>query len=204
MELRGNALFMDLVEDPELTDHLFEVVTETLIRVARLLRARTGTTSLAVNRSIADVDAGLHLTSNCSVSMMSPRLYQQRILAFERRAAGVLAPFGIHHCGANLQRYAAEYSELEPKFLDVGYGSDVAECARLFPDAFLNLRMNPVALLQESSADVRMDALAKLRACGRSANVGVCAINLDPLTPDENVRALFAAAWQYERESSAD
>ncbi|MCL4402974.1 MAG: uroporphyrinogen decarboxylase family protein [Acidobacteria bacterium] len=198
VELRGNDLFLDLAEDPELADHLFSVVAETQVRVSRYLRARTGTSSIAVNRSILDVDPGIHLAANCSVSMMSARMYQNRVLRHEMHAARELAPYGIHHCGGNLHKYAEPYNRLDPRFLDVGSGSDVAACSRLYPKAFLNLRMNPVHLLQYTEDQVYREAQNLLGACGRTANVGLCCINMDGLTPDANVKAMFRAVRDYE------
>lgn len=197
LEIRGNDLFMDLIEDEELTEHLFSLVAETQIRVARRLRERTGTTSISVNRSIRDVDPRIHLASNCSVSMISPELYGRRILRHEMYAARELAPYGIHHCGSNLQKYAKQYGSMDLRFLDVGAGSDVAACSRLYPNAFLNLRLNPVHLLQNAEDAVYRETQELLRACGRSRNVGVCCINMDAGTPDGNVKAMFRAARDY-------
>ena len=55
MEVRGNDLLLDLIEAPEVTDHLFNIVSRTMIEVSRYWRARTGTTSVSVNCSIAAV-----------------------------------------------------------------------------------------------------------------------------------------------------
>jgi hypothetical protein len=197
VELRGNDLFADLKEDPELADHLLAIVAETVVGVSRILRQRTGTTSIAVNRSIVSVNPAIHLTSNCSVSMISPRLYESRVLPHELRMAELLAPYGIHHCGSNLQKYADAYNRMDLKFLDVGFGSDIEACSRLFPAAFLNLRMSPVRMLQSSEDQAYSDALQALTACGRRENVGVCCINMDGDTPDANVKAMFRAAADF-------
>lgn len=82
----------------------------------------------------------------------------------------------------------------------MGTGSDVAACSRLYPDAFLNLRLSPVHLLQSSEDAVYTEAQALLRACGRRRNVGVCCINMDAATPDANVKAMFHAAGDYSKE----
>jgi hypothetical protein len=196
-EVRGNDLFADLIEDPELTDHLLSIVEETLVKVSHYVRRRTGTTSIAVNRSVLSVDPAIHLTSNCSVSMIAPGLYESRILPHEISVANQLAPFGIHHCGRNLHKYAKQYNRMDLRFLDVGSGSDLEACSRLYPNAFLNLRMNPVHLLQYSEEQVYTEVRDSLIACGRSANVGVCCINMDGLTPDRNVKAMFQAVSDF-------
>lgn len=193
IEVRGNDLFTDLKEDPDLTDHLLGLIARTVAGVGRLVRQRTGTTSVAVNRSIVDVDSAIHVTSNCSVSMISPALYQDRVLPFERHLASHLSPFGVHHCGSNLQKYAAAYSTLQPRFIDVGFGSDLEQCNRLFPGAFLNLRLSPVRMLETRPDEVYSEVTQALTTCGRREQVGVCCINMDSGTPDGNVRAVLRA-----------
>ena len=48
--------------------------------------------------------------------MISPALYETRVLPFERYLADHLRPYGIHHCGNNLQRYTKAYSQVSPRF----------------------------------------------------------------------------------------
>jgi hypothetical protein len=170
------------------------VIAETQIRVASYVRARTGTSSVSVNRGIVNVDPAIYLHGNCSVQMVSPSLYEKRLLPFECRLAAELRPYGIHHCGDNLHRFASLYARTGAVFYDVGWGSNVAAVSRALPDAYLNLRLSPVRMLQESAEAIRADALRLLEAAGRTRNVGLCAINMDHGTPDENVRAMFRAA----------
>jgi hypothetical protein len=198
LELRGQPLFMDLLEDPELVQHLFNVVTETQARVGEFVKARTGTTSLAVNRSIVNVDPAIHVVGNCTVQMISPATYAKSISPFECALAERLRPYGIHHCGDNLQKFAEYYKKSGAVFYDIGSGSDVAKCSELLPEAFLNLRMDPVRMLQESAETIRQDTRKLLTAAGRTSKVGVCCINMDYGTPDENILAMLEAAksWQ--------
>jgi hypothetical protein len=197
--LRGQQLFLDMLEDQALAAHLFGVITETQARVAAYLRAHTGTSSVSVNRSILGVDPAIHLHSNCSVQMISPALYANTLLPFERRLAEALPPYGIHHCGNNLHLFAKHYAATGAVFYDVGWGSDVARCSQALLDAFLNLRLSPVRMLQEPAETVRRDTLRLLEAAGRSAGVGVCCINMDYGTPDGNVAAVLRAAEEFAR-----
>jgi hypothetical protein len=201
LELRGNQLFIDMVEDPELVRRLFEVIAETQLRVVRLIHARTGTSSVAVNRSIVNVDPAIYVHSNCSVQMISPALYRKALWPHELRLSREIRPFGIHHCGNNLQLYAASYAELQPVFCDVGWGSDVAKVGAALPHTFLNLRVDPVRMLQRRATEIRHDAESLVDAITRGSNVrnarfGLCSINMDYGTPDENVLALIDFARQ--------
>ena len=48
-------------------------------------------------------------------------------------------------------------------------------------------------MLQENAEAIRRDVLDLLAAAGRKNNVGVCSINMDYGTPDENVRAMLSS-----------
>jgi len=194
LELRGQPLFLDMMEDSEVIEHLFSVVAETQGRVAEYVRSRTGSNSVSTNRSILNYDPGTYLASNCAVQMISPALYERNLLRFECALADRLRPFGIHHCGNNFQKYAKLYAKAGVVFCDVGWGSDVAQSSKLLPDVFLNLRLNPVRMLQEDRETIYGDTLKLLAAAGRTSKVGVCeCINMDYGTPDEHLKAMFQA-----------
>jgi hypothetical protein len=192
--LRGQRLFIDFFEDPELVHHLFGVVTETIASVAKYVRSVTGTCSIAVNRSIVRVDSSIFLHAACSLEMISPATYEQYLLPYEKVLAKKLAPYGIHHCAGNLHTFSGGYSEVPVVFFDVGWGSDMARCREAFPDAFLNLRLNPVRMLQLTPEEIRRDTERLLKAEGATDRVGICCINMDYGTPDENLLAVLKVA----------
>jgi len=197
LELRGQQLFIDLLEDEELVKHLFAVVSETQAQVAEYVKLGTGTTSVATNRSILNVEPKIYVNSNCSVQMVSPGTYEKLLFPFEFSLAERLRPYGIHHCGDNLHRFAKVYAKTGAVFYDVGWGSDVAKCSEMLPQAFLNLRLNPVRMLRESPDTIRSDTLRLLSAAGRTDKVGVCCINMDYGTPDQNIMAMFQAVRDF-------
>ena len=194
LEIRGQQFFMDFYEAPQLAHHVLAVVTEAQIAVATYMRARTGTLSLSTNRSTVNVDPSIFLHSNCSVQMVSPKVYTDFLFPYEKKLAEKLAPYGIHHCGNNLQLYAQYYARLPVAFYDVGWGSDVGRCRVELPGAFLNLRLSPVRMLQCTAAEIRRDAEQLLADAGDMRKVGLCCINMDFGTPDENVRAMLEVA----------
>lgn len=194
LQVRGQQLFVDMLEDVELVQHLFAVVAETQARVVECVRQRTGTCSLAVNRSILNVDPALYVHGNCSVQMISPALYQKRLLPYELLLARRLRPYGIHHCGNNAHLFAPLYAQTDLRFLDVGWGSDVSQIRAALPQTFLNLRLSPMRMLNEPADVIREDVGRRLATAGDPANVGICCINMDYGTPDENVRAVIEAA----------
>jgi hypothetical protein len=197
--LYGQNLFADFLDAPERARRLLEVVGELIADVALYVRGRTGSCSIAVNRMVERVDRRLFLHANCSVQMISPRSYRALHLPVEQRMAARLQPFGIHHCGDNLHRVASAYAELTPAFCDVGWGSDVVQCRAALPDTFFNLRLSPVRMLTCAPAEIAADTEGLLRAAGPLAQAGVCCINMDAGTPDDNIFAMFQVVQRYRR-----
>ena len=65
------------------------------------------------------------------------------------------------------------------------------------PDVFLNLRLNPVRMLQAAPEEIAADTENLLKAAGSLENVGICCINMDYGTPDENIFAMYEVVEKY-------
>jgi hypothetical protein len=194
LDLRGQELFLDYYSRPQAVARFIPAVAEVLLEFVRYVDSVSNSSSISVNRSVGLVDERLHLTSNCTVSMISAEFYERFLLEADRTLARNLQPFGIHHCGANLHRLAPSYARVgEVSFFDVGWGSDVAACRKVLPDAFFNLRLSPVKLVRCTPDDVISDVRRLARESGRPDRTGFCCTNMDDQVPDENVRALYHA-----------
>lgn len=197
--LYGEQLYVDFYRAPERARRVLEVIAALIVDVALYVRSRTGSCSIAVNRMVERVDPAMFLHANCSVQMISPASYRALHLPLERAMARRIQPFGVHHCGDNAHRIAPVYAELPLAYLEVGWGSDVAACRRALPDAFLNLRLSPVRMLQCTPEEMAEDTERLLLAAGPLERVGVCCINMDYGTADDNVHAMFEIVERYRR-----
>jgi hypothetical protein len=195
--LYGADLFADFHAAPQRVSRLLAIIGELIGDVADYVRQRTGSCSIAVNRMVEQVDPGLFLHANCSVPMVSPKSYQAMQLPIEQTMAARLQPFGIHHCGGNLERYARAYAELPLSFIDVGWGSDVAACRQALPGTFFNLRLSPVRMLTCTPQEIASDTAYLLQAAGPLEQAGICCINMDHGTPDENLFAMYEVVAKF-------
>ena len=195
--LYGQQLFLDFYQAPGRARRLLELIGELIVDVALYVRQRTGSCSISVNRMVERVNRGLFLHANCSVQMISPKSYREMQLPVEKRMAERIRPFGIHHCGDNLHQIAPVYAELPLAMVDVGWGSDVMAVREALPDAFLNLRLNPVRMLQATAQDIAADTRRLLEAVGPLESAGICCINMDYGTPDENIFAMYEVVEQF-------
>jgi hypothetical protein len=195
--LYGTQLFTDFYDAPQRAQHLLDAIAGLIVDVSEYVRQRTGSCSISVNRMVERIDLRLFLHANCSVPMISPRSYRAMQLPVEQQMAERMQPFGIHHCGDNLQRYAEAYAELSPAFIDVGWGSDVAACRQALPGSFFNLRLSPVRMLTCTPHEIAADTESLLRAAGPLELAGVCCINMDYGTPDENIFAMYEVVEKF-------
>ncbi len=195
----GQDLFTDFYHAPDRVRRFLGLINELIAEVASCIHTRTGSYSIAVNRMVAHLTPTPFLHANCSVQMISPKSYRDMQLPIEQQLAERLQPFGIHHCGDNLQRVAAEYAKLPLAYCEVGWGSDVARVREALPDVFLNLRLSPIRMLQGTPQEIAEDTEKLLLAAGPLEKAGVCCINLDHGTPDANVFAMFDMIQQYRR-----
>ena len=195
----GQDLFADFYLAPERVRRFLDIIGELIVDVALAVRERTGSCSISVNRMVAQVDRRMFYHANCSVPMISPKSYRQLHLSVEQAMARRIQPFGIHHCGANLHKVADAYAELHPVMVDVGWGSDVAAVAAALPETLLNLRLSPMRMLRCTPQEIALDTETLLQAVGAPERCGVCCINMDYGTPDDNIFAMFEVVERFRR-----
>ncbi len=204
IDLRGQDYFIDLIENRPLIAHLHSVIARTIYEVGRRVKARTGSIAISVNRIIASFDPHIFIIPNCSLQMISPKMYQELLLQHDTWLGQRLPPMGFHHCGNNAHLFAPLYAHAGAVYLDVGWGSDIAACRAALPNAWLSLRLNPVKMRTATPEEASADTEALLQAHGAPWDkVAVCCINMDDGTPDETIRAMFQTVARYrgERES---
>ena len=195
----GQNLFLDFYLAPERVSRFLEIIGELIVDVALCVRERTGSCSIAVNRMVERVDPMMFFHANCSVQMISPQSYRQLHLPIEQHMALRIQPFGIHHCGDNLHLVVPAYAELQPAMVGVGWGSDVGAVAQALPQTFLNLRLSPIRMLQCTPQEIAQDTEQLLNAAGALERVGICCINMDDGTPDDNIFAMLDVVQRYRR-----
>lgn len=186
--LRGEQLFVDLVQEPRRAHHVLGVVCDTMIALAKLVYDRQAGTG---------VRKDYFVTSNCVVNMISEEHYRRFVMPYDRKLARAFSLFGVHNCGWNVDSYAAAYAELGVlEYLDFGISSDLDRLRSLFPAATLTPILNPEEVIGRSREEVR-SVLRRLRE-----SLGDCRIilgSLDSRTLAEDVNAFFreaAALWQ--------
>lgn len=178
--LRGERIFMDMLDAPDRADHLFDVVTRTMLSLRKLIYDR---------QAASGAPRDWFVTANCTVNMISADLYERFIFPRDQRLAEGVERFGVHNCAWRVDPYAAAYARHDRlAYLDFGVDSDLPRLAELFPDTMLCAMIPPVDVATRPEAELRR-MLERLRDA-----MPVCRIILADLEaglPDQRVERVF-------------
>jgi hypothetical protein len=192
LDLRGQDIFVDMLEHPLAVKSYFAKIAEVIERFEGYVRQRTNSSGIAVNRTARFFPGGMFLHSECSHTMIGNEQYRDFLMEFDQQWSQKHPRFGIHYCGIDPERYALDFAQL-PRldFLDVGNGGNIAVLRQALPGTFLNLRLDPVNITRQTTAVIRHDIQQRLHAAGNPDLTGICCINMDKNIRDDQVFAIF-------------
>ena len=178
--LRGEEIFLDMFDKPDLVRQFFGVITKVMIGFAKMVQERQRSSGFRINQ---------FSVSNCVMNMISPEQYAEFVRPFDREIAMSFERFGVHTCNWDVTPYIEVLSEL-PKlgYLDMGMMSDMARVRETFPDTYRAVLYSPVKLQDNSPDEIRRD-MVKIYA-----DLGPCDLvmaDIQATTPDERVRDLL-------------
>ena len=111
--IRGDDIFLDLIENPEAVEHLLDVVIDFMIELTPHLRGQiTNLDSSGVDHDQWFLDypglwRGRSRISNCSMQMISPRMYLDHVLPRDQRYFDATGGGRVHYCGLSKEVIAA-------------------------------------------------------------------------------------------------
>jgi hypothetical protein len=192
LDLRGETLFMDMFDKPNDVHYFLSEIANVIERFTQGLQKETGSTSISVNRNVRHLEPAVFLHSECSHTMISVEDYEKFLLTYDEQWSKKYRPFGIHFCGKDPDRYAEAFAQLgHLDFLDIGWGGDVAELRRHLPNTFLNIRLSPVEIIEQSISEIE-DIIRRLVAdSGKPQLTGICCINIDEKVTDDKITCIF-------------
>jgi hypothetical protein len=179
--LRGQEIFLDMHDKPDLVRRFFSVITEVMIHLAQRVQERQRASGFAVDQ---------FSVSNCVMNMISPESYAGFVRPFDTRIAGSFERFGVHTCNWDVTPYIEVLAQL-PKlgYLDMGMMSDMRRVRETFPDTYRAVLYSPVKLQEAGPEQIRSDMekiYEDLEPCD------LVMADIQASTPDERVRTLLA------------
>ncbi|HUT29742.1 MAG TPA: uroporphyrinogen decarboxylase family protein [Sedimentisphaerales bacterium] len=192
LDLRGEGMFMDMFDEPKEVSIFLGEIAKVIARFTQGLQKETGSTSISVNRNVRHLEPAVFLHSECSHTMISVEDYRKFLFTFDQRWSEKYRPFGIHFCGKDPDRYGEVFAELgRVNFLDVGWGGDVAKLRRALPKTFLNIRLSPVEMIEQSTSEIEATIRRLVADSGNLQLTGVCCINIDEKVTDDKITCMF-------------
>lgn len=189
LKLRGNDIFLDMIEDEAFADDLFAHIADTIERFALRVQKRQRATG---------VDIDLLSLSNCVVNMVSPDMYARFILPHDRRLSEKFQRFGVHTCNWNVTPYLEKLRQIPSLgYLDMGSMSDVKQARQMFPEARLAVLFTPL-WLEQAPLDTIRDAFRKIAQDGKSVDFVLA--DMTETMSDERLRALLGLIDDLEKD----
>ena len=187
LKLRGNQLFCDYKEKPYLAEKLFETVSETIVKLAGFVRKKTKT------------EGTLFKTENCTVSMISPKTYEDFLLKFDNKLAQNFQLFGIHHHGVTTEAHLKAYAKIKSKLvkLDLDYNADLILVRRYFPESYINYILDPVWIHKADKKDITKTIISYLKKGAPLDKLSILAVDLDSEVSDERIKYLYKLITKY-------
>ncbi len=192
LDLRGQAVFIDMIERPEETSRFLAGIGKIIDRFTNGLASASGTTSISVNRTVGHLPKPVFLHSECSHTMISVSDYEKLLMPLDTEWSRKRRPFGIHYCGEDPHRYAEVFARLPHlDFLDVGWPGNVKKLRGHLPETFLNIRYSPVEIVKQEPDEIRRTVRRLVHDSANPYLTGVCCINMDQHVHDEQINAIF-------------
>jgi uroporphyrinogen-III decarboxylase len=147
--IRGQELFMDFYMNPEGVKNLLNCVCTTMIDAAKILQQK---------QRESGVEFTFFTVSNCLVNMLSPELYAEFVLPFDRKIAESFDTIGIHNCAWSATPYLGDYAKV-PKvgYIDMGMDSDLEKAKSLFPETRRAIMYTPMDVANKTLEQIRND-----------------------------------------------
>ena len=174
--LRGETVFMDMMDNPERARRIFDCVATTQL---------AGYEKVYSRQRESGVDYRFGTTANCVVNMVGPALYEELLLPHDLRLRSAFENFGIHNCAWKVDPYLPGYSRVPGLgYIDMGLMSNLPEVKRMFPTARRNVIYTAMDMANKEESQIREDfeqIARELAPC----DVGLP--NLEPEVSDERI-----------------
>jgi len=182
-KLRGQEMFVDLIAKPELIDHIFSVVYETINTVTHRIRQW---------QDPMHTRPSYFVNCNCLVNMLSPEMYKSRLLKFDKRFNESFDIFGIHTCNWTVDPYLDAIAEIKGLgYLDMGPETDIEKVHKLFPDLTPAVFYELEKVRSLSISEIRGEIAELGKRIGRGY---ILFCDLEVGTGDDHIKAAYEVA----------
>jgi hypothetical protein len=186
-KLRGQEVFVDMVQKKDLFHHLCDVICKTIDGVVHLVREWQDPEHLRPKYLV---------TANCLMNMISNEMYREQLYEFDDRFNRSFELFGIHTCNWKVDPYLESIAEInrDLHYLDMGYESDIDRVHELFPNLRPAVFIHPERLRQNTADQLRKDITEVCRKVGSGY---ILLSDLEAGTDDSKIRIVYETASKF-------
>lgn len=175
-KVRGSDVFLDMTDDPGIVHHLFEHITDTMIRLIQMIQQKQRESGLLIDGTS---------TSNCVVNMIAPKDYEKYVLPYDMRMSESFEAFGVHTCNWVIDPYIDALNKIENLgYVDFGFDSDLERIGRVFKDARRHVFYSPAFLETKTEREIREDLL---KICERLAPCDLSVPDIEVFVADDKI-----------------
>jgi hypothetical protein len=146
---RGEAIFVDLMHNPQSVKRLLDVISGTFIEGVRMVYAKQK--EYGHNYDFATI-------ANCTVNMVGPELYESQLLQYDQKISNAFTKIGVHNCAWTVTPYIEAYSRIpNVAYIDMGIESDLKKVRDVFPQARRNCLYRSVDLKNKTREEIKLD-----------------------------------------------
>lgn len=185
--IRGQGIFTDMMDRPEFVHRFFSLISDVMIEFARIIQQRQCQSGFLINQ---------FSVSNCVINMISPEMYRDFVLPYDKKFALSFERFGVHTCEWDVTPYIEAFQDI-PKLghLDMGMQSDMKRVKETFPNIRRAVLYNAVKLQDADLEEIRRD-MEKIYL--ELAPCDIVMADIQASTPDSRVNELLAICHELE------
>ena len=185
ISLRGNELFVDYIENPDLLRKLYRNITELMIMAVEYFE------------KVDELPATSLFLGNCTVAMISPGSYESINMEYDKEFVNYAREKGASFCmhqDSNVTPHIRNYAKLPyVSDLDVGMDTDFELLAKYFPKAGANCIWFPQWIIGHTSSDIEKEVERLMSIGKRFKNFSFTLYEIDELITDEKLFRFYDA-----------
>lgn len=179
--LLGPELFLDMLANPEPCRSVFNHIYQTMVDAVNVVQGR---------QKDSGFDIDFFTVSNCSVNLVSPALYQDLLLPFDRQFADSYKSLAIHNCAWNADPYFAQYGKIQNVgYIDMGIESNLDAAKKVFANARRAVMYTPMDFQDKSLDMIKADLRS---VADRLAPCDIIFADLDVGVDEHKIKQIFS------------
>lgn len=193
MDMRATGFLEDLLLEPERTERLLDVLTDSVIEMKDFWDVKC----------FGKKQKGMGLGS-CSTTMLSPETVKRFLVPRYSKIASYFGDAFLCSCGLstqNLENFAAVEGA---RYVRVGWGTDFALAAKVLQNKHVKAALDVVRAVDLGADEFEKDIIQILETFEQVDNVSLLLIHASAETPDANVRRIVEAACRFAKDRNIE